>query len=339
MIHGPDGQPRTGTYMDYLVPTSSEIPDLDMDEIVSPSPMNGLGVKGLGEGGAIAPQAVLANAVEDALRPLGVVVRRGPLPPSRVRSRARRMPELNPPFPHPRSPACGHPADGRGGSEPRLVPALPSPDWTPMQLDHSFTVAADPDDAWKLFHDLARVAPCMLGAVLDTLDGDTLTGRVKVKVGAVQMSYRGSGTVRRDEPARRLLLDLTGSETRGAGTASAVVTATLTAEGSGTRVRVRTDLDITGRPAQFGRGIMTEVGDRIVRQFADRPEDLLREAGPVAPASATAPAAASSASAEPEAVDLGAAALPVLLRKAAGPAAAVLLAVVVVRMVARRARG
>ncbi|MFJ8822091.1 xanthine dehydrogenase family protein molybdopterin-binding subunit [Streptomyces sp. NPDC102467] len=92
MIYGPDGQPRTGTYMDYLVPTSSEIPDLDMDEIHSPSPMNDLGVKGLGEGGAIAPQAVLANAVEDALRPFGVVVRRGPLSPSRIRALLRTAP-------------------------------------------------------------------------------------------------------------------------------------------------------------------------------------------------------------------------------------------------------
>ncbi|QIP87930.1 xanthine dehydrogenase family protein molybdopterin-binding subunit [Streptomyces sp. Tu 2975] len=89
MVYGPDGQPRTGTYMDYLVPTSSEIPDLDMDEIFTPSPMNDLGVKGLGEGGAIAPQAVLANAVEDALRPFGAVVRRGPLSPSRVRELIR----------------------------------------------------------------------------------------------------------------------------------------------------------------------------------------------------------------------------------------------------------
>ncbi|MFI7361153.1 xanthine dehydrogenase family protein molybdopterin-binding subunit [Streptomyces sp. NPDC050149] len=89
MVYGPDGQPRTGTYMDYLVPTSSEIPDLDMDEIFTPSPMNDLGVKGLGEGGAIAPQAVLAGAVEDALRPFGVVVRRGPLSPSRVRALIR----------------------------------------------------------------------------------------------------------------------------------------------------------------------------------------------------------------------------------------------------------
>ncbi|MFF5919713.1 xanthine dehydrogenase family protein molybdopterin-binding subunit [Streptomyces flavochromogenes] len=89
MVYGPDGQPRTGTYMDYLVPTSSEIPDLDMDEIFTPSPMNDLGVKGLGEGGAIVPQAVLAGAVEDALRPFGAVVRRGPLSPSRVRALIR----------------------------------------------------------------------------------------------------------------------------------------------------------------------------------------------------------------------------------------------------------
>ncbi|MEF9909029.1 SRPBCC family protein [Streptomyces sp. P5-A9] len=202
-----------------------------------------------------------------------------------------------------------------------------------MQLDHTFTVPADPDEAWKLFHDLARVAPCMPGAVLDTLDGDAFTGRVKVRIGAVQMSYRGEGTVTRDEAARSMHLALSGSETRGSGTASATVTATLAAGPDGTRVHVRTDLDITGRPAQFGRGIMTEVGDRLVRQFADRLEGVLRER----PGSGGQVPAASAA--EPEAVDLGAAALPVLLRKAAVPTAAVLLAVVLVRVVRRRSRG
>ncbi|MBO1331812.1 SRPBCC family protein [Streptomyces sp. VRA16 Mangrove soil] len=200
-----------------------------------------------------------------------------------------------------------------------------------MQLDHTFTVPAAPDDAWKLFHDLARVAPCMPGAVLDTLDGDTFTGRVKVKVGAVQMSYRGEGTVARDEQARTLSLDLSGSETRGAGTASARVTAELVEDPAGTRVRVRTDLDITGRPAQFGRGIMTEVGDRIVGQFADRLQELLS-----APRTGAVPAPGTAA--EPEAVDLGAAALPVLLRKAAVPAAALLAAVVLIRVLGRRGR-
>lgn len=89
MIYGPDGQPVTTTYMDYLFPTSSEIPGLDIAEIVTPSTMNELGVKGLGEGGAIAPQAAISNAVEDALTPLGVIVRRGPLTPSRVRDLVR----------------------------------------------------------------------------------------------------------------------------------------------------------------------------------------------------------------------------------------------------------
>ncbi|MEE4494940.1 SRPBCC family protein [Streptomyces sp. BE230] len=210
-----------------------------------------------------------------------------------------------------------------------------------MQLDHSFTVPAGLDDAWKLFQDLDRVAPCMPGAVLDTLDGDSFTGRVKVKVGAVQMSYRGEGTVTRDETARSMLLDLSGSETRGAGTASATVTATLTAAASGTVVRVRTDLDITGRPAQFGRGIMTEVGDRIVQQFATRLEELLRVAGPGQSPMSTTSAAETlrgRLAPEPEAIDLGAAALPVLLRKAAAPAAAALFAVLVIQALRRHSR-
>lgn len=92
MIYDADGQPRTASYMDYLVPTSSEIPDLVLDEIVTPSTMNELGVKGLGEGGAIAPAAALANAVEDALHHHGVVVRRGPLSPNRVRELIRTAP-------------------------------------------------------------------------------------------------------------------------------------------------------------------------------------------------------------------------------------------------------
>ncbi|MET9385938.1 SRPBCC family protein [Streptomyces sp. NPDC002928] len=210
-----------------------------------------------------------------------------------------------------------------------------------MQLDHSFTVPAGLDDAWKLFQELDRVAPCMPGAVLDTLEGDSFTGRVKVKVGAVQMSYRGEGTVTRDGSARSMLLDLSGSETRGAGTASATVTATLTAAPAGTLVRVRTDLDITGRPAQFGRGIMTEVGDRIVQQFATRLEELLQEVGPAASsvsATGTTESLQGRLAPEPEAIDLGAAALPVLLRKAALPAAAVLFAVVVIRTLRQRSR-
>ena len=93
MAYGPDGQPVTTTYMDYLLPTSSEIPDLELDETHTHSTLNDLGVKGLGEGGAIAPQAVISNAVEDALRPYGAVVRRGPLTPHRVRALIRESAE------------------------------------------------------------------------------------------------------------------------------------------------------------------------------------------------------------------------------------------------------
>lgn len=100
MRYGPDGQPVTTTYMDYLVPTSAEIPDLQLAEITTPSTLNALGVKGLGEGGAIAPQAAIANAVEDALAPFGVVVRRGPLTPDRVRDLLRET------SPATTSPAC-----------------------------------------------------------------------------------------------------------------------------------------------------------------------------------------------------------------------------------------
>ncbi|MFI6874510.1 SRPBCC family protein [Streptomyces sp. NPDC050400] len=190
-----------------------------------------------------------------------------------------------------------------------------------MQLENSFTVPVPPADAWQAFQDIAAVAPCMPGAVLDSAEGDTFAGRVKVKVGAVQMSYRGEGTIARDEPGRTITLDLTGSETRGAGTAAAKVTAHLSDDGTGTaagtRITVRTDLDLTGRPAQFGRGILVEVADRLIQQFARNLAAYLA-AGPEATGTTT---ASGAAAAEPEAVDLGAAVLPVLARRAAKPAA------------------
>lgn len=220
-----------------------------------------------------------------------------------------------------------------------------------MQLENGFTVPVPVDEAWKAFLDLERVAPCMPGAVLDTLEGDTFTGRVKVKVGAVQLSYKGEGTVRRDEAARTVVLDLSGAETRGSGTANAMVTAVLTADPVGTRVRVSTDLDITGKPAQFGRGIMTEVGDKIVKQFATRLAEMLASgsAGAGTGASAEASSASGAAAergektkqaklteqAEPEALDLGSAVLPVLAKKAAAPAAALVVLLLLLRLLRR----
>lgn len=192
-----------------------------------------------------------------------------------------------------------------------------------MQLDHSFQVPVPQEETWRLFHDIEAIAPCMPGAVLDRADENSFEGRVKVKVGAVAMSYRGKGTITRDEAARRVVLDLSGSETRGGGTATATVTATLTPDGEGTAVRVRTDLDLTGKPAQFGRGILVEVGDRLVQQFAGNLQKHLSaqpDAGTAVPDAVLSAAPAASTAAEPEALDVGAAVWPALAKRAKVPA-------------------
>ncbi|WP_051941099.1 SRPBCC family protein [Phaeacidiphilus oryzae] len=195
-----------------------------------------------------------------------------------------------------------------------------------MELDHSFTVPVARAEAWKVFQDLEGIAPCMPGAVLDGVDGDAFRGRVRVKAGAVQMSYRGEGTIAYDEGRWEVVLDLRGSEARGAGTAAARVVATLTEEGAGaaaTRVRVRTSLELTGRPAQFGRGILSEIGDRLVGQFAG---NLERRLAPATSAAASSAVSAAVSAAEPERLDLGAAVWPVLLRRIAVPVGSAVVA-------------
>src|SRR3712207_9453093 len=110
----------------------------------------------------------------------------------------------------------------------------------------------------------------MPGAALDSVDGDDFTGRVKVKLGPINLTYQGKASfVEKDEAAHRAVIDAKGKDQRGNGTAAATVTATLAAEGSITRVDVVTDLNITGRPAQFGRGVMTDVGTKLLGQFAE----------------------------------------------------------------------
>ncbi|MFE2064854.1 SRPBCC family protein [Streptomyces sp. NPDC059467] len=151
-----------------------------------------------------------------------------------------------------------------------------------MELHHEFTVPVPVDDAWRALLDIERVAPCLPGAVVEEYDGKTVTGSVKVKVGPVTVTYRGTAVFEeQDEPAHRIVLAASGRETRGQGTARATVTGTLSESDGGTAVSVRTDLTVTGRPAQFGRGVLAEVGDRLVGQFAaclaerltERPQD------------------------------------------------------------------
>jgi len=167
-----------------------------------------------------------------------------------------------------------------------------------MEMDHSFTVPVPPDRAWDVLLDVEKIAPCMPGATVDEFDGEVVTGRIKVKVGPVSLTYRGTAKfTERDPDARVILLEASGKETRGAGTASATVRATLEPEsgGEGTTASMHTTMNVTGRPAQFGRGVMIEVGSKLVEQFAQNLRQLIAEEG------AAGGNAAATATAEPDA--------------------------------------
>jgi carbon monoxide dehydrogenase subunit G len=196
-----------------------------------------------------------------------------------------------------------------------------------MRLDHGFTVPVPVDDAWRVLLDLPRVAPCLPGAALREYDGDTFTGTVKVKVGPIGLEYNGTGRfVERDEAAHRAVIEASGRDVRSPGTARATVTATLAPDGTaGTRVEVATELTVTGRPAQFGRSILHDVGGRLVTQFADCLAETLRASTPP-------PAAA-------EPVDLvRLTAGTATVRRYAGYALLALVTLVVIRWVTRAAR-
>lgn len=139
-----------------------------------------------------------------------------------------------------------------------------------MQMEHHFTVPVPVDVAWEALLDPERVAPCMPGATLSSVEGSDFSGSVKVKLGPVTLLYKGNGTFSEvDESARRVVLDASGKDSRGNGTAAATVTATLSEDDGTTAVRVDTDLKITGKPAQLGRGLISEVGGKLINQFAD----------------------------------------------------------------------
>lgn len=146
-----------------------------------------------------------------------------------------------------------------------------------MRLDHEFTVPAPIDEVWQAVIDPERVAPCMPGATLTAVEGDTFKGTVKVKLGPVSLLYKGSGEfLEKDQASRQITIKASGKDSRGAGTASATVTVTLTAEGGSTKGAVATDMNVTGKPAQFGRGMISEVGGKILDSFA---ENLSAELG------------------------------------------------------------
>ena len=131
-----------------------------------------------------------------------------------------------------------------------------------MHLENEFTVPVGIDEAWTMLLDLQRVVPCFPGATLDSVDHESFTGSVKMKLGSVSMVYKGSGIFTERDDAK-------GRESRGSGTATATVTTQLEPAGEGTRVKVVSDLKVTGKVAQFGRGVMVDITDKLLGQFAD----------------------------------------------------------------------
>jgi carbon monoxide dehydrogenase subunit G len=151
------------------------------------------------------------------------------------------------------------------------------------------------DRAWDVLLDVERIAPCMPGATIDEFDGEVVTGRIKVKVGPVSLTYRGTAKfTERDPDAKVMVIEASGREIRGAGTASAAVRASLEPESGGeaTKVSMHTTMKLTGRPAQFGRGVMVEVGGKLVEQFATNLAQQLASETGVSAAGALSTAAA-----------------------------------------------
>ena len=160
-----------------------------------------------------------------------------------------------------------------------------------MKLENRFTVPVPREEAWRVLLDVERVAPCLPGAKLLTRDGDAFTGEVKVKVGPINLTYGGRAEfVSLDEQAGVAVIQGSGKETRGSGTAKATITCRLRGSGDTTDVEVDTDLAVTGKPASFGRGVLADVSAKLVDQFAACLSSEIREGSlAAAPAAAAAP--------------------------------------------------
>ena len=219
-----------------------------------------------------------------------------------------------------------------------------------MELINEFSVGVPVDEAWTILTDLERIAPCLPGAQLQEVEGDEYRGIVKVKVGPITAQYKGKATFsERDDTGHRAVIRAEGRDTRGNGNASATITATLAPEDAGTKVRVVTDLSVTGKVAQFGRGVLADVSSKLMDQFVRALEadvlsgtsepDAEPEASKAEPASENGSVASSES--EPRKVD-SRPAEPVNLLGTAGPSmlkrAAPVVVVLIVLLLIRRRR-
>jgi len=142
-----------------------------------------------------------------------------------------------------------------------------------MELSNEFEVPVPIEQAWAILTDLERIAPCLPGAQLQEVEGDVYRGIVKIKVGPITAQYKGQAVmVKKDDDTHIALLEATGRDTRGAGNASAAIKAELTSRGDVTHVSVMTDLMVTGKVAQFGRGVLADVSAKLLGQFVDNLE-------------------------------------------------------------------
>tara|TARA_Y100000817_G_scaffold117050_1_gene91751 strand:- start:601 stop:1215 length:615 start_codon:yes stop_codon:yes gene_type:complete len=146
-----------------------------------------------------------------------------------------------------------------------------------MELSNEIDVNAPIEEVWKAFNTPERIAPCLPGAELQEVDGDNFNGLVKIKVGPITAQYKGTATyLDKDESSQKVVIKGDGRDTRGAGNASATITAVLTEVSSNTtNVNVHTELTITGKVAQFGRGAISDVSGKLMTQFAKNLEQLL----------------------------------------------------------------
>jgi len=181
-----------------------------------------------------------------------------------------------------------------------------------MDLNHEFVVNVPVDQAWQILTDLERIAPCLPGAQLTEVEGDTYRGQVKVKVGPILAQFKGQASfVSRDDAAHKATLKGEGRDTTGKGNASAMITAELTSVSeASTKCTVHTDLSISGKVAQFGRGALADVSDKLLAQFSENLNQLI--------SASPALAAASTITTSPEPVEASAPEQPAV-RKIDGP--------------------
>jgi carbon monoxide dehydrogenase subunit G len=179
-----------------------------------------------------------------------------------------------------------------------------------MELTNEFRVDRPVDETWNVLTDVERIAPALPGAQLQEIEGDEYRGIVKVKVGPITAQYKGKATfVEKDDTNHKAVLKAEGRDTKGQGNASALITASLVPDAQGTKVTVHTDLTVTGKVAQFGRGIMADVSTKLLNQFVEQLETtiLAGDGGAATPDAAAKPDAAkpdapvTMATAEPEA--------------------------------------